>query len=442
MFGHGLATSRIVFLLGWITLLLNHVLPAGITRCYCYHSSFECGKESVNTENTLKNSLLCNGYRVDTRPRKDNTQTVNITLSLHVLTYELEESDDLLKLGMWLDMQWTDEFLSWNSTEWRGIERLAINSDEIWLPDFRHFSSFYNPEELPDCASPKCSVAMDGKVICLPVCSINAKCDADYSRWPFDTVHCNMWYGMWAHSMNEVDIHLIDVCLGKNPEFKSPEWGVVALEKGRSTIQTADAMIYPVLNVGMVLIRRANFAHVAVVGPILVLGLLNVYIVWLRSSCFERKVLLALSTFSHFSYLRQLEWALPYSRDTLPDCLIFLLCSTVLSVVLVILTLLNCWIRMRRNGVPATGSFIDRLTGSFSQSRVAELLLAADYLELNYVVDVPQEEKDNFWARFGKLFDRALAIVCVIVYVVLVWLFIPFSHRLDELSGVKCLVAA
>ncbi|XP_053662524.1 neuronal acetylcholine receptor subunit beta-3-like [Anopheles marshallii] len=441
MFGHGLVTSRIVFLLGWIILMLNHVLPAGITRCHCYHSSFECGKDSFNVENNLKSSLLCNGYRVDTRPRHDYNQTVNVTLSFHVLTYELKESD-LLNLGVWMDMQWTDDLLRWNSTQWSGIERLAINSDEIWLPDFRHFSSFYNPEELPDCANPKCSVAMNGTVICLPVCTINAKCDADYSRWPFDTVRCNMWYGMWAHSMDEVDIHLIDVCLGKNHEFKSPEWAVVALENGRSTVQTADEMIYPVLNVGMVLIRRASFEHVAVVGPILVLALLNLYIVWLRSTSFERKVLLALSTFSHFSYVKQLEWALPSSRDTLPDCLIFLVCSTVLSVVLLFFTLLNCWIRMRHSDVPATGSFIDRITGSFSQSRVAELLLAADYLELNYIVDVQQEEKSNFWERFGKLFDRALAIVCVIVYVVLVWLFIPFSHRLDELSGVKCLVAA
>ncbi|XP_049278927.1 neuronal acetylcholine receptor subunit non-alpha-3-like isoform X2 [Anopheles funestus] len=432
MFGHGLATSSIVFLLGWITLLLNHVLPA---------ASFECGKESVNVENRLKSALLCNGYRTHTRPRKDNTQSVNVTLSYYVLTYDFDETDDLLKLGVWMDLQWTDEFLSWNSTQWSGIERLAINSEEIWLPDFRHYSSYYNPEELPDCANPKCSVAMNGTVICLPVCSMNAKCDADYSRWPFDTVRCSMWYGTWSHSMDEVDIHTVDVCLGRNYEFQSAKWGVVSLEKGRSTLQ-ADKYIYPVLNIDVLLIRRASFEHVAIVGPILVLAILNAYIVWLRSSSFERKVLLALSTFSHFSYLKQLEWALPFSRDTLPSCMIFLTCSTVLSVVLLILTLLNCWIRTRRYDASVTGSFIDRITGSFSQSRVAELLLAADYLELNYTVDVTLEEKDNFWARFGKLFDRALAIVCVIVYVVLTFLFIPFSHRLVERSGVNCLISA
>uniref|UniRef100_A0A182W8J8 Neurotransmitter-gated ion-channel ligand-binding domain-containing protein n=1 Tax=Anopheles minimus TaxID=112268 RepID=A0A182W8J8_9DIPT len=354
----------------------------------------------------------------------------------------MEENDDLLHLGVWMELQWTDEFLSWNSTQWSGIERLAINSDEIWLPDFRHYSSFYLPEELPDCANPKCSVAMNGTVTCLPVCTMNAKCDADYSRWPFDVHRCNMYYGAWAHSLDEIDTHLVNICLGKNSEFKSPKWGIVSLDKGRGVIQTADNYMYAVLNVEVVLNRRASFEHVSVVGPILVLSLLNVYIVWLRSSSVERKVLLGLSTLTHFSYLKQLEWALPYSRDTLPNCMIFLTCSTVLTVVLLLLTLLNCWIRMRRSSASTAGSCFDRITGSFSQSRVAELLLAADYLELNYPVDVAQEEKDNFWARFGKLFDRALAVVCLIVYVVLVWLLIPFSHQLDELSGVNCFVSA
>uniref|UniRef100_A0A182MN91 Neurotransmitter-gated ion-channel ligand-binding domain-containing protein n=1 Tax=Anopheles culicifacies TaxID=139723 RepID=A0A182MN91_9DIPT len=355
-----------------------------------YRASFECGKDSANVENSLKSSLLCNGYRKEMRPRKDNTQSVNVTVSYYVLTYEFEENDDLLHLGVWMEMEWTDEYLIWNSTQWSGIERLTINSDELWLPDFRHYSSYYNPDELTDCANPKCSVAMNGTVTCLPVCRMNAKCEADYSRWPFDMHQCNMFYGTWAHSMDEIDMHLVNVCLGKNAEFKSAKWGIVALGKGRSTLQT-DKYVYPVLNVDVTLNRRASFEQVAVIGPILV---------------------------------------------------IFLACSTVLSVVLLLLTLLNCWIRMRRNSASTSGSFFDRITGSFSQSRVAELLLAADYLELNYTVDVAQQEKDNYWARFGKLFDRALAIVCVLVYVVLVWLFIPFSHQRDELSGVKCLKSA
>lgn len=218
---------------------------------------------------------------------------------------------------------------------------------------FRSFCSYYNPEDLNECANPKCSVAPNGTVVCLPVCGMNAKCDADYSRWPFDVHRCNLWYGTWANSMDEVDVHILDVCLGRNPEFKSPKWNVISLATGRSVVQSSDNYMYNVLNVEVMLVRRASYEYVAIVGPILgrfisrccnaraylefflpVLALFNVYIVWLRSISFERKVLLGLSIFSHFSYLKQLEWALPYNRDTLPDCsksLIFINTSIVFN---------------------------------------------------------------------------------------------------------------
>uniref|UniRef100_A0A182T1Y8 Neurotransmitter-gated ion-channel ligand-binding domain-containing protein n=1 Tax=Anopheles maculatus TaxID=74869 RepID=A0A182T1Y8_9DIPT len=252
-------------------------------------------------ENRLKSSLLCNGYRADTRPRKDNTQSVNITVAYYVLTYEFEEADDLMKVGVWMELV---------SSKKRYYDRAPSGITYL----------YYNPEELPDCANPKCSVAPNGTVTCLPVCSMNAKCDADYSRWPFDIHRCNMWYGTWANSMDEVDIHITNVCLARNSEFKSPKWGVVSLDDGRSVLQSSDKYMYTVLNVEVMLVRQASFEQVAIVGPILILALLNVYTVWLRSSSFERKVLLGLSTFCHFSYLKQLEWTLPYNRDTLPNC--------------------------------------------------------------------------------------------------------------------------
>uniref|UniRef100_A0A182NNT4 Neurotransmitter-gated ion-channel ligand-binding domain-containing protein n=1 Tax=Anopheles dirus TaxID=7168 RepID=A0A182NNT4_9DIPT len=423
------SSTLVLLRLGWIALLLNHVLPA---------ASVECGKDTTNVENKLKSSLLCNGYRDDARPRKDHSQTVNMTVSYYVLTYEMDEEDDLLKVDVWMDLQWTDEFLRWNSTAWSGIERLALNSDQIWLPDFRHFSSFYNPEELPDCANPKCSVAPNGTVICLPVCSMNAKCDADYSRWPYDVHRCVMWYGTWANSMDEVDIHLRDVCLARNSEFASPKWTVASLDKSRSVVRSSDNYMYTILSVEVMLMRKPGYEYAAVVGPILTM--LNVCIVWLRSSSFERKVMLGLSIFSHFSYLKQLEWALPFNGDTLPDCMKFLLCSTVMGVVLLLLTLLNCWIRMRLNRNSTTGSFIDRMTGSFSQSRVAELILAADYLELNY--KVTQDAKENYWERLAKLLDRAVAIVCVVTYVTLFCILIPFGHELGVANGVDCYISA
>ncbi|XP_052864444.1 neuronal acetylcholine receptor subunit beta-3-like [Anopheles cruzii] len=418
----------LTWVLGFV--LLRHVPPA---------ASIDCGKDSVNEENRLKKSLLCNGYRTEARPRKDPAQTVNLTVSYYVYGYEFDDDNDLLTVNVWFSLQWVDEFLVWNATRWNKIERLAINSDEMWLPDFRHFSSFYNPEELPDCTNPSCSVAQNGSVYCIPMCSMNARCDADYSRWPFDVHQCNLWYGTWVNSMNEVDMHLKDICLSSENDFTSKRWAIASLSKGRSVLKSSDSYHYTILNVDLTLRRRNGFEVVAILAPILVLALLNLYIVWQRSCAFERKLLLVVSIACHFSFLQQLDWAIPFNRDTVAGCLVFLHSSTIIAAVLGLVTLLNCWIRARpvRDSATPGDSCFGRVTGAFSQNRVAELILAADYLELNYKI-TSDDESAGYWLKVATLVDRVVAIVCVIVYVVLLCLYMPFGHQLTSSSGVKC----
>ncbi|KFB44931.1 AGAP010057-PA-like protein [Anopheles sinensis] len=396
-----------------VVLLLNHVLPA---------ASLDCGTNSANVENRLKKSLLCNGYRTDARPRKDQSDTVNVTVAYLVLSYEFDEPDDLLEMNVMLNMHWYDDYIRWNSSAWGNIDRMAINADELWLPDFRHFSSFQNPVSLPECTNPQCLVRSDGLVTCGPVCSLNTKCDADYFRWPFDVHHCGMWYGMWAHSMDEVDVHGRNICLAHGDTIVSPKWEVVSLEKDRETLKSAHNFEYSVLYFRLTVQRRSSFETVAVLSPILVLALLNLYTVWLRSDCLERKTLLVVSIYCHFSFLQLMEWALPANRDSLPGCMIFFTNSLVMTGLIALLTLFNCWIRSGLNG----NAMLNRLTGSLSDNRVAELILAADYLGLNY--KVTKNESENSWEKRATLFDRVLAVVSLLFYLALFFLYLTFNH--------------
>ncbi|XP_035776360.1 neuronal acetylcholine receptor subunit alpha-5-like isoform X1 [Anopheles albimanus] len=429
MNSHRAVCTKNAVLFGLITFILSHVPQS---------ASISCGKDSVNVENQLKQSLLCNGYRSEARPRKDPAQTVNLTVSFFVMGYEFDEDDDLLELNVWFNMQWNDEFLVWNRTEWNGIQRMAINSDDIWLPDFRHFSSYYNPDELPDCTNPACSVAWNGSVYCVPRCNMNAKCAASYNRWPFDVHQCNLWYGTWVNSMNEVDMHTEDLCLQGESDFSSPRWSIVSLEKNRAVVKSSDEYMYTILKMDLILVRKNGFDTVAVLCPIMVLAFLNLYIVWLRSSCLERKLLLALSMACHFGFLQQLQWVLPYNRDTVPGLLVFLQSSVIITGLLVVVTLLNCWARAALSHEHMTNaSWFGRFMGRFSQNRVAELILAADYLELSY--QVTKDESDHHGLQIAKLFDRVIAIACLVTYVVLLLVYIPFGYQRLSSSGVKCM---
>uniref|UniRef100_A0A2M4DPG1 Putative nicotinic acetylcholine receptor beta-2 subunit n=1 Tax=Anopheles darlingi TaxID=43151 RepID=A0A2M4DPG1_ANODA len=428
MNGHCTVSTKTAVLLGWITFILSHVPQS---------ASISCGKDSVNVENQLKQSLLCNGYRSEARPRKDPAQTVNMTVSFFVMSYEFNEDHDLLELNVWFNLQWNDEFLVWNRTKWNGIERMPINSDDIWLPDFRHISSYYNPEKLTDCTNPACSVAWNGSVHCTPRCNMNAKCAVSYNRWPFDVHQCNLWYGTEQNTMNEIDMHTEKLCLQTEPDFSSSRWSIVSLEKNRAVVKSSDEYMYTILKTDLTLKRKNGFDTVAVFCPIMVLAFLNLYIVWLRSSCIERKLLLTLSIVCHFCFLQQIQWILPYNRDTVPGLLIFLQSSVIITGLLVFVTLLNCWVRVvLSRELTSNESWFGRIAGQFSQNRVAELILAADYLELNY--QVTKEENDH-GLQVAKLVDRVVAIACLVIYVLLLLLHVPFGYQDLPSSRVKCM---
>ncbi|ETN63090.1 nicotinic acetylcholine receptor, beta-2 subunit [Anopheles darlingi] len=192
-----------------------------------------------------------------------------MTVSFFVMSYEFNEYRDLLELNVWFNLHWNDEFLVWNRTEWNGIEWMRINSDDIWLPDFRHISSYYNPEKLTDCTNPGCSVAWNGSVHCTPRCNMNAKCAVSYNRWPFDVHQCNLWYGIEHNTMNEIDMQTEMLCLQTEPDFSSSRWSIVSLEKNRAWVGMRNNYSYVKLKMELMLQRKNGSDKVAMVCPIM-----------------------------------------------------------------------------------------------------------------------------------------------------------------------------
>ncbi|XP_050100672.1 neuronal acetylcholine receptor subunit beta-3-like [Anopheles aquasalis] len=429
MNSHRAVSTKTAVLLGWITFILSHVPQS---------ASITCGKDSVNVENQLKQSLLCNGYRSEARPRKDPSQTVILTVAFFVMGYEFNEYSDLLELNVWYNMKWNDEFLVWNRTEWNDIAWVVINSDDIWVPNFQHITSYYTPEKLTDCTNPACSVAWNGSVHCAPRCNMNAKCDVSYNRWPFDVHQCNLWYGVSMTTMNEVDMHTNKICLQTEPDFSNSRWSIVSLKDNRAWLKMNDNYTYVRLSMQLMVQRKNGSDTVAMLCPIMVLAFLNLYIVWLRSSCIERKLLLTLSMTCHFGFLQQIQWVLPYNRDTVPGLLVFLQSSVIITGLLVFVTLLNCWTRdvLSRESTP-NDSWFGRFMGQFSQNRVAELILAADYLELSY--QVTKDESNHHGLQIAKLLDRVIAIACLVIYIVLLLVYIPFGYQHLSSTDLECM---
>ncbi|XP_072039628.1 neuronal acetylcholine receptor subunit alpha-10-like [Amphiura filiformis] len=101
------------------------VLPANDGSCM-----------SSATHKCLVEELLGKYGPPFTRPVKQYNKTVDVYLFMFIQQIiDLNERDQLLKMVALLELQWTDEFLTWNTTEYPDITALHIPFTKIWRPD-------------------------------------------------------------------------------------------------------------------------------------------------------------------------------------------------------------------------------------------------------------------------------------------------------------------
>uniref|UniRef100_A0A182N8N4 Neurotransmitter-gated ion-channel ligand-binding domain-containing protein n=1 Tax=Anopheles dirus TaxID=7168 RepID=A0A182N8N4_9DIPT len=186
-----------------------------------------CDKETDNVETSLKQQLFCNGYDPKKRPALDEFDTLNIS-SFSVL-YQFE-------------FFWTDSRLTWNASDWSNITNIQITHDEVWFPHFKNILSDYKGVSSLSCTNPNCNLYHTGSVYCLPVCTISAMCSPAYSRWPFNTVSCHMWFSNRDKELvDEINFLPMRTQMGLNA---SPgAWCLTSFEANTTTLEYPGAAV-------------------------------------------------------------------------------------------------------------------------------------------------------------------------------------------------------
>ncbi|XP_039908412.1 acetylcholine receptor subunit delta isoform X2 [Simochromis diagramma] len=91
------------------------------------------------------------GYNKELRPVEKQQDVVDVNLALTLSNLiSLKEVDETLLTNVWLEITWTDYRLTWNSTEFGGIEILRLPPSMVWLPEIvlENNSLTYNAKEI------------------------------------------------------------------------------------------------------------------------------------------------------------------------------------------------------------------------------------------------------------------------------------------------------
>ena len=85
-------------------------------------------RDLINVEKHLAEKLL---DKYDKKTRPSDTSIIKFSLYLNQII-DLMEQEQIFVINVFLDHEWIDERLKWNSTEYENISLIRISNELLW----------------------------------------------------------------------------------------------------------------------------------------------------------------------------------------------------------------------------------------------------------------------------------------------------------------------
>ncbi|XP_041954723.1 neuronal acetylcholine receptor subunit alpha-7 [Alosa sapidissima] len=180
----------------------------------------------------LYNDLLSNYNRLE-RPVQNDSAPIVVELGLTLLQIiDVDEKNQVLITNAWLQLYWTDIYLSWNVDEYPGVQNLRFPSNQIWVPDIL----LYNSADERFDATFHTNVLVNHSGACqyIPPGILKSTCYIDVRWFPFDIQKCDLKFGSWTHNGWLLDLQMGAV--DTSTYISNGEWDLVDVPAKRNEL--------------------------------------------------------------------------------------------------------------------------------------------------------------------------------------------------------------
>ncbi|XP_039680640.1 5-hydroxytryptamine receptor 3A-like isoform X2 [Perca fluviatilis] len=101
-------------------------------------------------------------------------------------------------------MRWTNEYLTWNSSDFCGINMLTIPRSMLWIPDMHIQEDTSDTGSIQE--SPFVSLSPSGMVLANTRQLLTSTCQLNLTLFPFDTQHCNITFSSMNSQANTITL--------------------------------------------------------------------------------------------------------------------------------------------------------------------------------------------------------------------------------------------
>ncbi|KAG9272788.1 neuronal acetylcholine receptor subunit beta-4 [Astyanax mexicanus] len=240
-----------------------------------------------------------NRYNKLIRPALNRTERVTVKLQVSLAQLiSVNEREQIMTTNVWLTQNWNDYRLSWDPSEYEGIDKLRIPSRHIWLPDIVLYNNADGTYEVT--VFTNAIVLFNGSIAWLPPAIYKSACKIEVKHFPFDQQNCTLKFRSWTYDHTEIDLVLKSEVASMDDFTPSGEWDILALP-GRRTVNPQDPT-YVDLTYDFIIKRKPLFYTINLIIPCVLITSLAILVFYLPSDCGEKmtlciSVLLALTVF-------------------------------------------------------------------------------------------------------------------------------------------------
>ncbi|KAL3288189.1 hypothetical protein HHI36_002639 [Cryptolaemus montrouzieri] len=226
----------------------------------CITDDIKLIKRKLTPAERLRKDLLTN-YNPYVRPVKNHSDDTIIQFNPMIYNIVFDDRYSILDSYGYAVIEWNDEKLVWNKSDYNGIEEMRVNTIDIWKPNLILYNSV-NPD-LPIFGADALIVMHTGKIKWYPKLLLKSWCGGDdYGNWPKDILTCDIIFTFWTDFSNIQLVYSGSII--SNPIF--PQWTV------RNSEVFSNSTGPPSIGICFTLQRRSQAYTLIFLSPYLVIA--------------------------------------------------------------------------------------------------------------------------------------------------------------------------
>lgn len=382
---------------------------------------------------SLYDDLVSRSYRY-IRPETDLNTATSVGFKFYLTNLQdLDENTGLFSVAGFFNINWRDNNLVWNRNSYGGGDiHMHMPTKHIWTPHLI-LGNPYKEGVVISLEESTVSLYENGDATWSPADSFQMACDADVSYYPFDSQTCQMMVLPWQYDANEIRILIQSYTVDTTYYSENPQWDYVS-----STLYNGSSV--NALYISMTFKRKPTFFMINVIFPIILLGILNIFVFALPADSGERVGFSITLLLSIAVFMTIVSDSLPStSSPRLSSVGIKLVADLTISSLIVVCTILGLVIHHRDNSKPVT-SMWRRLVNTSKKCRPCKKrqnngiqVGHAEGVKETEKLGIPNDDQDDVsWKDVSRFLDK-----CFIVIFSVVLFLANLSFFMDIVAGVN-----